>query len=97
MTKHLAMALAVVLTSGGSVLAGPELEGVAVNRTLAVGNANPALGAGSRARQALGVVNGATAVNGVLANTTVASGNTNASTGTARGRLPDWGRGRFGR
>jgi hypothetical protein len=92
----IAVAAAALLAATGAV-ADPAVNGVAVNSTLANGNTNAAIGAFSRARQAIGVVNGNTQVNGAVANTTVANGNANVSTGTSRGDLPDWGHARFGR
>jgi hypothetical protein len=95
--RRIATALAVgasALLGAAGACADPAINGVAVNPTVANGNTNAAIGAFATARQAIGVVNGAPKVNGALANTTVANGNANVSTGTARGKLPDWGRGR---
>ena len=76
-------AFALMSASAPAVLAqgAPEINGVAVNTTVASGNTNAAIGLLSEARQAIGVINGDTQVNGVLANTTVANGNTNAAIG----------------
>ena len=74
-------AAAFTLIGATSAFADPEINGVAVNTTVANGNTNAAIGLLSEARQAIGVINGDTEVNGVLTNTTVANGNTNAAIG----------------
>ena len=82
--KRFPLALAVAaftLVGATSAYADPEINGVALNTTVANGNTNAAIGLLSEARQAIGVINGDTQVNGVLANTTVANGNTNAAIG----------------
>jgi len=82
--KRLPIALAVAaftLVGATSAYADPEINGVAVNTTVANGNTNAAIGLLSEARQAIGTINGDTQVNGVLSNTTVANGNTNAAIG----------------
>jgi hypothetical protein len=91
------LAAACALLAAAGARAEPELNGVAVNSALVNGNTNAAIGPLSRARQALGTINGETQVNGVLTNSTVANGNTNVSTGSSRGDLPEWGRARPGR
>jgi hypothetical protein len=57
------------------------VNGVALNTTVATGNANVSAGIDTEARQAIGVINGDTEVNGFLANTTVANGNANVAAG----------------
>lgn len=91
------LAAACALLAAAGARAEPEVDGVAVNSAFANGATNAAIGPLSRARQALGTINGDVQVNGVLSNSTAANGSTNVSTGIARGDLPDWRRARPGR
>ena len=82
--KRFPIALAVAaftLVSATSAFADPEINGVAVNTTVANGNVAVAAGISSEARQAIGVINGDTEVNGLLTNTTIASGNAAVAAG----------------
>lgn len=82
--KRFPIAVAVAafaLMSATSAFADPQVNGVALNTTVATANANVSAGIDTTARQAIGVINGDTQVNGVLANTTVATANANVAAG----------------